>query len=439
MHAPWTQASADNQGHHHHDAYHHHRHRHHDHAPDPMPYPRATGDEQHPSDRQLSLEDTKQATGNAELAANTYVRRDSIGRAQTGTVEKQRDEHPSSSQKKKSESEKRKRKSQRSWFSCFTGNFLGGRRTAKKERAPDSHELRESSPGYPHSPRGDTGGARETDTTPGLDIDSPSNPRQLFPVHTPSKVGGADAHRGGDRSLQERLTYWDLEEARTEKDLMMLAEERSGVAMQGFGAGRGEGASGFVKADIDLSGHHLAARDMSFLHGRSSDPYVSLLQGGLLVATTEVVPHNLNPVWKTLTVNVRHDLPVKIKCWDQDAFSSDDLIGEAEVSVQELLTAGKTIPLLCDDEDAGMLRVIDVTIKGGSVTPAGADRDHSGDTGRRHRESTAVEACAGGPEGLFIDESLVAYGHVVWDHDVIGEPMPVVAHGQGLVVWDHDA
>ena len=34
----------------------------------------------------------------------------------------------------------------------------------------------------------------------------------------------------------------------------------------------------------------------------------------------------------------------------QDAFSSDDLIGEAEVSVQELLTAGKTIPLLCDDE-----------------------------------------------------------------------------------------
>lgn len=117
--------------------------------------------------------------------------------------------------------------------------------------------------------------------------------------------------------MQERLTYWDLEEARTEKDLMMLAEERSGVAMQGFGAGRGEGASGFVKADIDLSGHHLAARDMSFLHGRSSDPYVSLLQGGLLVATTEVVPHNLNPVWKTLTVNVRHDLPVKIKCWDQ--------------------------------------------------------------------------------------------------------------------------
>lgn len=50
-----------------------------------------------------------------------------------------------------------------------------------------------------------------------------------------------------------------------------------------------------------------------------------------------------------------------------------------------------------------------------------------------------MEACAGGPEGLFIDESLVAYGHVVWDHDVIGEPMPVVAHGQGLVVWDHDA
>ncbi len=34
----------------------------------------------------------------------------------------------------------------------------------------------------------------------------------------------------------------------------------------------------------------------------------------------------------------------------QDSFSSDDLIGEAEVSVQELLTAGKTIPLHRDKE-----------------------------------------------------------------------------------------
>jgi hypothetical protein len=37
----------------------------------------------------------------------------------------------------------------------------------------------------------------------------------------------------------------------------------------------------------------------------------------VLVATTEYIPHNLNPVWKTVTVTVRHGLPVKIKCWDK--------------------------------------------------------------------------------------------------------------------------
>jgi hypothetical protein len=39
-----------------------------------------------------------------------------------------------------------------------------------------------------------------------------------------------------------------------------------------------------------------------------------------------------------------------VKNTTQDSISSDDLIGEAEVSVQELLTAGKTIPLHCDKE-----------------------------------------------------------------------------------------
>ena len=208
-------------------------------------------------------------------------------------------------------------------------------------------------------------------------------------MHTPpGKVGGEDAHSGGDRNLHEGLTYWDLEESRissrVRQEVMTLVGERNRASMQlGMGGGEAGGVAEFVKAEIDLSGHHLAARDMSFLHGRSSDPYVSILQNGLVVATTEVVPHNLNPVWKTLSVTVRHGLPVKIKCWDkvpayvlmrvmcaylgvilscahwsdhivinniQDSISSDDLIGEAEVSVQELLTAGKTIPLNCDKE-----------------------------------------------------------------------------------------
>jgi hypothetical protein len=142
-------------------------------------------------------------------------------------------------------------------------------------------------------------------------------------VHTqPGKVGGEDTHSGGDRHLHEGLTYWDVEESRISSDVrqkvMTLAGERDCPSMPlGMGGGEAGDVAEFVKAEIDLSGHHLAARDMSFLHGRSSDPYLSILQNGLLVATTEVVPHNLNPVWKTLTVMVRHGLPVKIKCWDK--------------------------------------------------------------------------------------------------------------------------
>jgi len=37
-------------------------------------------------------------------------------------------------------------------------------------------------------------------------------------------------------------------------------------------------------------------------------------------------------------------------------------------------------------------------------------------------DSLAVEARAGGPEGLYIDMSIVPNGYVVWDHDIVQPP-----------------
>ena len=37
-------------------------------------------------------------------------------------------------------------------------------------------------------------------------------------------------------------------------------------------------------------------------------------------------------------------------------------------------------------------------------------------------DSLAVEARAGGPEGLYIDKSVVPNGYVVWDHDIVQLP-----------------
>jgi hypothetical protein len=56
------------------------------------------------------------------------------------------------------------------------------------------------------------------------------------------------------------------------ESLVSIVEDEKGV---------GEIVGELVRAEIDFSGHHLAARDKSFWPGggRGSDPYVSILQG----------------------------------------------------------------------------------------------------------------------------------------------------------------
>lgn len=91
---------------------------------------------------------------------------------------------------------------------------------------------------------------------------------------------------------------------------------------------------GVLKVKI-IKGTNLAVRDML-----SSDPYVVLNLGQQTVQTA-VVKSNLNPVW-----NEEHMLSVpqdygalKLKVFDHDTFSADDIMGEAEIDIQPLITS----------------------------------------------------------------------------------------------------
>ncbi|KVH89320.1 Arf GTPase activating protein, partial [Cynara cardunculus var. scolymus] len=94
-----------------------------------------------------------------------------------------------------------------------------------------------------------------------------------------------------------------------------------------------EGAIGMLKITI-LQGANLAVRDML-----SSDPYVVLTLGEQ--AQTTVQKSNLNPIWnEELILSVRQDCgPVKLQVFDYDTFSADDIMGEAEIDIQPMLTS----------------------------------------------------------------------------------------------------
>nr|ADQ00629.1 ARF-GAP protein [Phytolacca acinosa] len=91
---------------------------------------------------------------------------------------------------------------------------------------------------------------------------------------------------------------------------------------------------GVLKVKV-VKGTNLAVRDML-----SSDPYVVLNLGQQTVQTS-VVRSNLNPVWNEelmLSVPQRYG-PVKVKVFDYDTFSADDIMGEAELDIQPLITS----------------------------------------------------------------------------------------------------
>ncbi|XP_058071603.1 ADP-ribosylation factor GTPase-activating protein AGD12-like isoform X2 [Magnolia sinica] len=91
---------------------------------------------------------------------------------------------------------------------------------------------------------------------------------------------------------------------------------------------------GFLKVKV-IKGTDLAIRDML-----TSDPYVILILGQQKVQTT-VVKSNLNPVWnEILTLSIPENCgSVKLQVFDHDMFSADDIMGEAEIDIQPLVTA----------------------------------------------------------------------------------------------------
>ncbi|KAK4348109.1 hypothetical protein RND71_034448 [Anisodus tanguticus] len=100
---------------------------------------------------------------------------------------------------------------------------------------------------------------------------------------------------------------------------------------------------GILKVKV-IKGTNLAIRDML-----SSDPYVVLTLGKQKVQTT-VVKSNLNPVWnEEVILSVPQDYgAVKLQVFDHDTFSADDIMGEAEIDIQPMITSAMAFG------DAGM-------------------------------------------------------------------------------------
>ncbi|KAL8171730.1 hypothetical protein V2J09_023534 [Rumex salicifolius] len=91
---------------------------------------------------------------------------------------------------------------------------------------------------------------------------------------------------------------------------------------------------GILKVKV-IKGTNLAVRDMM-----SSDPYVVLILGKQKVQTT-VMPSNLNPTWnEELMISVPQEFGgLKVQVFDHDMFSADDIMGEAEVDLQPMITS----------------------------------------------------------------------------------------------------
>ncbi|XP_059666401.1 ADP-ribosylation factor GTPase-activating protein AGD12-like [Cornus florida] len=100
---------------------------------------------------------------------------------------------------------------------------------------------------------------------------------------------------------------------------------------------------GLLKVRV-IKGTNLAVRDML-----SSDPYVVLTLGQQKVQT-HVVRSNLNPIWnQELMLSVPQEYgSVKLQVYDHDTFSADDIMGEAEIDIQPMITSAMAFG------DAGM-------------------------------------------------------------------------------------
>ena len=127
---------------------------------------------------------------------------------------------------------------------------------------------------------------------------------------------------------------------------------------------------------LQLQGKHLDKKD---LFGKS-DPYFLLYkmtqQGWTEVYHSEVIKNTLDPVWNEFKLNAdlvggtKSNIAVKVEVWDWDWSKKDDFIGVADLSLSELLAAGKDFELVNlkknkkkNYENSGVLRVANARVE----------------------------------------------------------------------------
>jgi hypothetical protein len=123
-----------------------------------------------------------------------------------------------------------------------------------------------------------------------------------------------------------------------------------------------------VQLLVQLRGITLDPKDSSLFHGASSDPYLIFLQLGKEIGRTEVIHKNLNPFWDAVKLVAQNHHPLTIQCWDYDAMSKDDIIGQCKVEIHELV-AGHFMELSIADTTAptgrkstGKLKVLSLMV-----------------------------------------------------------------------------
>ncbi|GBB94765.1 hypothetical protein RclHR1_02410011 [Rhizophagus clarus] len=70
-----------------------------------------------------------------------------------------------------------------------------------------------------------------------------------------------------------------------------------------------------------------------------SDPYVKLILDKGNIQVTKIKDNDLNPKFnEKFTFNVNDQKKLKVQIWDKDTIGSDDLIGEDDIDLSEVIS-----------------------------------------------------------------------------------------------------
>ncbi|KAF6153788.1 hypothetical protein GIB67_001021 [Kingdonia uniflora] len=109
---------------------------------------------------------------------------------------------------------------------------------------------------------------------------------------------------------------------------------------------------GLVKVTV-VQGRRLVIRDF-----KTSDPYV-VVKLGNQTAKTKVINSCLNPTWnEEFTFSVMEPVEaLNLEVFDKDRFKSDDKMGTAHVSLQQIASAARLKKVVVQKASAGETRI----------------------------------------------------------------------------------